>query len=64
MKQRRFLRADLNHLRDQAIDTAVAESRTRAARAERDTPCPKCPRILRGEQGLRHHLLQRHGETE
>lgn len=36
MRQRHSLRANLGHLRDQAIDTAVAESRTRAARAERE----------------------------
>lgn len=62
MRQRRStLRADLGQLRDQQINTAVAESRTRGAREERTHPCPLCPKTLRGELGLQHHMRDAHG---
>lgn len=56
-------RADLGELRDARLSLAMsAAPRGKPhVRAERDTPCDLCPRILRGSEGLRHHKLQKHG---
>lgn len=62
--RRSTLRADLGHLRDTLLSMEIAANRPKAERGERTHPCPHCPRVLRGEMGLRHHLADAHPEAE
>lgn len=60
--RRSTLRADRSELRDATL--SLQASAKPRERAERDTKCELCGRVLRGAQGLRHHLLQSHGIEE
>lgn len=63
MRHRSTLRSDIGSLTDARLKLERAAG-IPAKRGERDTQCPRCPKVLRGRMGLRHHLEQAHGETE